>query len=137
MQESITRKLIETKYPKLDIEYHYEDRILYGSFTINGIVCKITVTNRTWDEIWRFIDSISNINKGDSECNICAQSYNKTALHCTKCQHPVCLNCYIKIFRMNDGISKCAYCRHERGVKLSKKNLECVVDDMIRYFESR
>jgi hypothetical protein len=86
----------------------------------------------TWDEIKRHIDS-KLCNKLSNECSICFTSEQllKRRVSCPKCAMDWCIDCYIQIFRKNEGVIKCPFCRYTYGHKFPKHMIEIGVQQIL------
>lgn len=72
--------------------------------------------NTDWSKTKRNIDLKINpkINK---TCDICEETemMEIRRISCPECSNEFCLNCYVNIFRQNQGLIICPYCRFEYG----------------------
>ena len=93
--------------------------------------CCITIKkDNTWDEVKRNIDNIFKILEKTFECTICFIESNRIT-SCNKCSSSWCIKCYINIFRANQGIIKCPFCRYEIGNKWPKEMIETGVQEIL------
>lgn len=54
----------------------------------------------------------------DDKCAVCFELFEIGSL-CQKCSRSICSACFINIFRKNNGIVKCPFCRDSYGIRLS------------------
>lgn len=70
--------------------------------------------DNTIDEIIRNITKHLNKNNINYICNICYNERSKS-IFCNKCSNDFCYKCYIDIFKKNQGLIICPYCRYTIG----------------------
>jgi hypothetical protein len=84
-------------------------------FIIDKRATITVLEENTWDEIKRHID-VKISNEKPIECSIClSKDIIIRRATCTKCARDWCIDCYINIFRTNNGIIKCPFCRFTYG----------------------
>jgi len=110
---------------KLDEDTH--DLRLYISMIKNKIII-ITINknkNKTIEEIIKYIEQkLYNESLNNNECSICFNENNYCKIYCIQCTGDWCMNCYIDIFRKNEGIIICPFCRYIYGHKCPKNMIE-------------
>lgn len=80
-----------------------------------------------WKQIKKRIDIMySDIKKED--CEICF--FNKKRVNCTKCNKYFCGPCYIKIYKIGQGIVKCPFCRFCVGNKIPECFVELGIEEI-------
>jgi hypothetical protein len=75
----------------------------------------------TWEQLTRHIDSKLNMTHKNFECSICYEKGRSTS--CGGCSNIFCTKCFINIFKTNQGLIICPFCRFTHGVKMSPE--EC------------
>jgi len=125
-------------------DYLPNEKIQFKKHEITGDL-EIIFTNKkammtildsnTWDEIKRHID-VKMSNERSNECSICSTNeIQKRRVTCTKCANEWCVNCYIRIFRTNKGITKCPFCRYSIGEEFPEYMVEIGVQQILDRFE--
>lgn len=75
--------------------------------------------------------TLKKIEKRDNICLLCYEIMEKFT-HCSKCSFIYCVNCYINIFRTNQGIIKCPQCNFKYGNIINIKHIEYYVNEIKR-----
>lgn len=115
---------------KIQFKKHKITGDLQIIFTTKKAIMTILDCN-TWDEIKRHID-IKMSNERNDECSICStMEIQKRRITCTKCASEWCINCYISIFKTNNGIIKCPFCRFSYGEEYPEYMVEIGVQQIL------
>jgi hypothetical protein len=87
----------------------------------------------TWEQIKKYIDTTVLNPETVNECSICASetAIKIRKINCNKCRSAWCIECYINIFKTNQGLIKCPYCRYEYGQKFPKFMIEGLVQQIL------
>jgi hypothetical protein len=88
-----------------------------------------TIEDSSWDEIKRQLDYV--VQEKSDTCSICSETIQTRRTHCTKCACDWCLDCYIQIFRTNQGIIKCPFCRFTYGQTFPDYMIELGVQQIL------
>lgn len=109
------KKYLDGKHIEFKIENN--KHINLPIIIINKTSTITILEENTWDDIKRNIDSkLSTPNNFD--CSICCLNNIKKKVSCNKCSNYWCIPCYAEIYKTNNGIIKCPYCRFEFGEKI-------------------
>ena len=52
----------------------------------------------------------------NKDCEICMENFDIIHSRCSRCLKNHCINCYIEIFRANNGLIICPFCRNSFGL---------------------
>ena len=121
----ILKNLIISKYKNTTFEFVKNIDTLYIEVIINNDSKITLLPNNTWGEVTRHIDK--KIKGFEGNCPICFEKMIK-AVSCNKCSNNFCSNCYIKLFKVGNGIITCPHCRHRTGIHTPEHMInECVL----------
>ena len=117
---NVIKKLINIKYPINtfifeDYNSVFNDKIKkFTKIIINNNSSITILPDNTWNEIERNINiKLHNVNK--NECIICLNETIKS-VSCNKCSNLWCVLCYIELFKKDNGIITCPFCRYSFGI---------------------
>lgn len=97
------------------------------------IILLTLLINKKWNEIKKTIDKKLSI-EISNDCSICLKDNIKYSTFCVQCNGEICINCYIEIFRLNQGIFICPYCRYTYGKLIQENMIELNVQKILHIF---
>jgi uncharacterized paraquat-inducible protein A len=120
---------------KIEFRLHKITGAIQIIFIDKHAIMSITDCN-TWDEIKRHIDAkISN--EKSNECSICfTDKIKKRRVSCAKCANNWCVYCYIEIFRENNGLIVCPFCRYTYGNRFPSFMVELGVKEILQSIDN-
>lgn len=131
---AIIKSLILKEYHDQQFEFCQNIDTRYAEIVING-TGKITILpDNSWTEIKRHIIKkikFSNEKNKSYLCSICAEQMKKR-VSCARCSNGTCGNCYINIFKANNGIIKCPHCRYSYGNHVPDNMIGIYIDEIKR-----
>lgn len=125
------RDLILKTFKTHKFEFGRNPDTLNVEVLINNISTITLLPDNTWDEVHRNINKKINNSKDktkEDSCSICFEEIN-IPVSCNKCSQYFCGECYIKLFRHNNGIITCPNCRFSFGKKTPDYMIEsCIAE---------
>jgi len=94
---------------------------------INENKC-ITYLDDKWKHLKKRIEKIIELKNG-RDCLICCNPI-ESSISCNECCNSWCGECYINIFKSNQGIIKCPFCKNEYGDYCPPYMMEVCIEDI-------
>jgi len=110
----IIQELIKKTYEDTNHTFNFQinDETGHMEIIINENKC-ITYLGDKWKHLKKRIDRIIELKNG-RDCLICCNPV-VSSISCNECCNTWCDDCYINLFRSNQGIIKCPFCKDEYG----------------------
>ena len=128
----IIYNIIDAKFPaiKFQLESNHDNNLTEILFEyLPGNISVITILpDSTIQEIERNI-KVKLTDETDGHCIVCFETEIKRVA-CPRCGNYFCGECYINIFRHNNGLIKCPHCRFTDGKIQHPNMIETLVDDI-------
>ena len=118
-----------------NIKYHNNDDSGLLELIINNNSVLTIVNNREWDDLKRNIQNCLNrdryINDDNNKCPICFKG-SQIIILCSKCSSPYCIDCHINVFKNNNGVISCPFCRNITGEYLPNRLIPLGIENIIK-----
>ena len=135
INEMTTFEMVSTEdipsYSLSNIDYPLT-RIKIKNILTNVEIGIVIQPHDTLDNISKtIILRFNNMSINQLECPICYDLINKTdQVPCNKCACYTCINCYINMFKINNGILTCYSCKNEIGVYHPPHMIDIAVNEI-------
>jgi hypothetical protein len=106
-----------TSYTSYELDYKLTKIVIKNALTNNEIGIVIEPNDTSENIKKTILLRFNNLTNTQCECPICYDIIdNNCQIPCNKCGCYTCINCYINMFRVNNGILTCYSCKNELGV---------------------